>query len=134
MKKIDQLQSLGFAFAAQVVCIAMLLGLSGCGGTRQLVKIPGVRAVSKSVGGLTKTVTRTGSNLYSGVKRRTGAVSKDVARYTTKLPGTRSTSVSERDMRAIADHRQRQAYQNMMRSYQVPSSALPRGGQVVTSP
>ncbi len=117
-----------------IICLALLAtAFSGCGTSRGRGGIPGVSAVTNSVSGMTRSVTNTGKRLFSSAKNKGSAVSKDVSKYTTKMPGTRSQVLTEREQRAIANYRSEQAYRNYMKQYNVSEHGLPKNARVYTS-
>lgn len=114
--------------------VVLVAGLSGCSATRPITNLPGIKQVSQSMSSVTRGFTNSGKRLYAGAKQKGEEVSKDVAKYTTKLPGARHSKISDSELRAINQYQMQKSYQESMRKYTVPSQALPRGGQIITSP
>ncbi len=119
------------ALSAALAACVYASCFSGCAVGRKVTNNPVVGGIGSGLSAVTNTVKKTGRKLYSSTGKTGTAMSKDVSKFTTKLPGTRSQNVSERDLRAIDDFRRAQAYKRSIKPY---SSKNMRGVRVQTYP
>lgn len=101
---------------ALIVCVYASC-FSGCSAARKVTDNSVVGGIGSGISAVTGTVTRTGKKLFSSTEETGAAMSKDISKFTTRLPGTRSQKISERDLRAIDDYKRAQALEKSTKPY-----------------
>lgn len=98
---------------------------AGCAGTGE-----GFGKVGKVFSPVTGVFKGTVGRVVSGAKGAGSAVAGDVGRYSTKVPGTKRTTLTPSQQRAIAQYEMKKQYQERIRKYNINSRLIPKNAKV----